>query len=162
MAQEKRRTPAILNRQVSEYPFARARFYPLILFQEPPPPANPVISFRYGRGILEGPQAFVPPSYIFFPYFDQTQQPANLVIPFLQSRLLGGGDPPLPAAKFLPFPYFQPPAPAAANPIIGFLYGRDGSVPPVSLVRSHFFSFIAPPVIAAAAIRTRLLLRVGV
>jgi hypothetical protein len=70
---------------------------------------------RYGQTILLDPQAFVPPHYERFPYFEQ---PANPPVPIRYGR-----DILIPVEAFVPpqyqrFPYPSVVPPPPANPVI--------------------------------------------
>lgn len=121
MAETKRRTPAIFDRQLGEH-FPGPKVNAFVLFQEPPPPANPVIPFRV-RLLSELDVVPLPegshPRYLPFPYLDASLFPASPVIGLRYGRPLLDDPQLLVGPQRFPFPYFQAVL-AAANPVIAY------------------------------------------
>lgn len=133
MDQNKRRTPAIPDRRYDESYQSRFGRPPI----PPPAPANPGISFRYGRGVLESLQAFVAPIYQRFPFFQETIAPANPVIPVRYGRDALQGPEAFVSPQYQRFPYFEQPA----NPPVYFRYGRDVLPDVQAFVEPRYFPF---------------------
>lgn len=141
MAEIRRRTPAIPDRS-GEWLY-QSQYIPLSEFQEPPPPANPVIPFRT-RLLSELDVEPLPegsyPRYLPFPYLDPSLFPASPVLPFRYGKDVLADLPAFVAPRFLPFPYFQEPPPTA-NPVVPFRYGQDVLTDTQAFVVPHYLPF---------------------
>lgn len=101
--------------------------------------ANPPVPIRYGRDILEGPQAFVPPNYQRFPFVPGAA--ANPGIPYRLGQPLASEAPANVPSQYLAFPYFEQPA----NPPIGRREGRPTTEEPQAWVIPKSQQFILYP-----------------
>lgn len=134
MAETKRRTPAIPDRPERPVPGPQFFYVP----GPPEAPANAVIAFRYGRDVLAGPEAFVTPRFLPFPYWQEPPAtPANPVLGFRYGRDVLEGPSAFVPPHYLPFPYFEQPA----SSLIPVRYGRDVLWVPEALVSPRYLPF---------------------
>ena len=132
MSETKRRAPAIGQ---PAGPFGWPRFTPQVPGIVPAAATSPVIGYRYGQDVLAGPQAFILPRFLPFPYWQSA--PANPVIGFRYGRdVLAWPDAFVPPT-YQRFPYFEQPA----NPPVPFRYGRDVLDAPSAFVLAQHLRF---------------------
>lgn len=146
MTETKRRTPAIFDRALGEWQ-PPPQYIPFPEFEQPPPPASPVIGYRYGQWIGDAVEPlFVRPEYQRFPYFQEPPAAANPVIAYRLGQWLGDAVEPLigVTARHLPFPYFEQPPPAA-NPVIIFRYGQLLLDDPTVPISGRYFQYPYSP-----------------
>ena len=156
MGQLKRKAPAIVDRRAAEHPYTRARFSPLVVFQEPPAVASPVIPVR-SRLLSELSVELLPegayPKYQRFPYLDASLFPASPVVPFRYGRDVLAWSEAFGIPAFQRFPYWQE-APLAANPVVPYRFGRGVLEAEQAFVSPQYqrFPYFQEPAPAAASL----------
>lgn len=150
MAETKRRTPAIFDRQPGEY-FPGPKVNAFVLFQQPPAPASPVIAYRTRvlSELVVEPRPVPPYFFALVPFTAAAL--ASPVIPHRYGRDVLSAPAAFVAARFQSFPYFQGAAPAPASPVIPCIRGQwigDAVVPLIGTGPRHLpfpYSTFPPP-----------------